>query len=126
MTPKTSQDLVNETKQGIENLSPAEVQAELATGVLLMDIREPEELTQAGKIAGSIHAPRGLLEFYADPAAPSYKKEFEKGKRIILQCAAGARSALAVKTLLQMGYEDVAHLDGGLKAWKEAGLPVEY
>lgn len=122
---KTATDLVKEAKQKIENLSPGQVKEELNTGkVTLIDIRESEELEQSGKIPGSVHAPRGMLEFYADSSLPYHKPEFEKDNRIILHCASGGRSALAVATLKEMGYKNVAHLDGGLKAWKEAGLPA--
>jgi rhodanese-related sulfurtransferase len=125
MTQKSAADFVKEAKQEIENLTPLQVKEELSkTGTVLIDIREHEELTQNGKIAGSVHAPRGMIEFYADPSLPYHKPEFDKGNRIILQCASGGRSALATKTLKQMGYTNVAHLDGGLKAWKEAGLPT--
>jgi len=125
MSNKSAADFVKEAKQEIENLSPDQVQKELANGnVNLIDIRESEELKQNGKISGSVLAPRGMLEFYADPLLPYYKPEFNKSKRIILHCASGGRSALAAKTLKAMGYENVAHLDGGIKAWKEAGLPV--
>ena len=66
-----------------------------------------------------------MLEFYADESLPYHKPEFNKDKRIILHCASGGRSALAAKTLKDMGYNNVAHLDGGIKAWKEAGLNTE-
>ena len=119
-------DLVNEAKQQIEILTPAQVKEELKKeNVILLDLRESEELKQIGKIPGSVHAPRGMLEFYADPSLPYYRPEFKKDKRIILHCAGGARSALATVTLKQMGYENVASLDGGIKAWKEAGLPID-
>ena len=125
MATKSAADLVKEAKQEVENLTPQQVKEELSTGnVNLIDIREGEELIQTGKIPGSVHAPRGMLEFYADPSLPYHKPEFDKTRRIILHCASGGRSALAVKTLKQMGYENVAHLDGGIKAWKEAGMPV--
>lgn len=119
-------DLVKEAKQQIENLTPAQVKEEINNGkAQLIDIREAEELTATGKIPGSTHAPRGMLEFYADASLPYNKPEFDKSKRIILHCASGGRSALAAKTLKEMGYENVAHMDGGIKAWKEAGMPVE-
>lgn len=125
MTQKSAMDLVKEAKQNVENLTPHQVQEELKSGnVTLIDIRESEELTQNGKIESSVHAPRGMIEFYADPSLPYHKPEFDKNKRIILHCASGGRSALASQTLKQMGYHNVAHLDGGLKAWKEAGMPV--
>ncbi len=123
---KSASEFVKEAKQQVQNLTPAEVSEELSRGdVVLIDIRESEELKQNGKIANSVHASRGMLEFYADPALPYHKPEFEKTKRIILHCASGGRSALAALTLQQMGYENVAHLDGGIKAWKDAGLPTE-
>jgi len=125
MSAKTATDLVKEAKQKVENLSPQQVQDELSKGnVNLIDIRESDELTQNGKIPSSVHAPRGMLEFYADSNLPYYRPEFDKNKRIILHCASGGRSALAAQTLKEMGYQNVAHLDGGLKAWKEAGMPV--
>lgn len=125
MNQKSATDLVKDAKQQIENLTPQQVKEELSTeNAVLFDVRESEELTQNGKIAGSVHAPRGMLEFYADPSLPYHKPEFNKDKRIILHCASGGRSALAAKTLNEMGYQNVAHLDGGIKAWKEEGLPV--
>lgn len=123
---KSASDLVKEAKQQIENLTPQQVSDELSkSNVILVDIRESEELNQSGKIPNSIHASRGMLEFYADSALPYYKPEFDKSKRIILHCASGGRSALAAVTLKQMGFENVAHLDGGIKAWKEAGFETE-
>ncbi|MBX2966731.1 MAG: rhodanese-like domain-containing protein [Cyclobacteriaceae bacterium] len=123
--PKTAKALVAEAKKNIENLTPQQVQDELTSGnVVLIDVRESEELKQGGHIEGSVHAPRGMIEFYADPEMPYYKPEFDKSKRIILFCNSGNRSALAVATLKEMGFSNVAHLDGGLKAWKESGKPV--
>ena len=125
MTKKTATELVKEAKQQIENLTPEQVKEELENGnATLIDIRESEELKQNGKIENSVHAPRGMLEFYADTSLPYHKQEFEKDNRIILYCASGGRSALATTTLKQMGYKNIAHLDGGFKAWKEAGIPV--
>lgn len=126
MTTKSATDLVKEAKARIENLTPAQVNEEISNGnATLVDIRESEELQQNGKIKGSVHAPRGMLEFYADSSLPYHKPEFDKNKRIILHCASGGRSALAASTLKEMGYENVAHMDGGLKAWKEQGLPTD-
>lgn len=125
METKSATDLVNEAKQQIDNLTPTQVKEELEKGnTILIDIRESEELKQNGKIPNSVHAPRGMLEFYADPSLPYYKPEFNKNNKIILHCASGGRSALAATTLKQMGYENVAHLDGGFKAWKEAEMSV--
>lgn len=125
MATKSAMDMVKEAKQQVENLTPQQVSEELKNGnATIIDIREAEEL-QNGKIAGSVHAPRGMLEFYADPTLPYHKPEFDKNKRLVLHCASGGRSALAAKTLKEMGYENVAHLDGGFKGWKEAGMPTE-
>jgi rhodanese-related sulfurtransferase len=125
MLTKSATDLVIEAKLQIENLSPEQVKEELLKGnSTLIDLRESEELKQNGIIPGSVHAPRGMLEFYADPSLPYHKPEFDKSNRIILHCASGGRSALAASTLKQMGYENVAHLDGGFKAWKEAEMLV--
>ncbi len=121
---KSAADLVKEAKQQVENLTPEQVNNEMKQGATLIDIRETEELGSSGKIHGSVHAPRGLIEFYADETMPYHKAEFDKSKRIILHCASGGRSALAAKTLKEMGYENIAHLEGGIKAWKDAGLPV--
>lgn len=125
MGNQSATDLVKEAKQQIENLSPDQVQDELSKGnATLIDIRESEELKQNGKIAGSVHAPRGMLEFYADSSLPYHKPEFDKNKRLILHCASGGRSALATATLKKMGYENIAHMDGGINAWKESGKPI--
>ena len=126
MSAKSAMVLVKEAKQKIENLTPEQVRDAVSKGnATLIDIRDGEELKQNGRIPGSVHASRGMLEFYADPSLPYHKPEFDKNKKIILHCASGGRSALAAATLQQMGYNKVAHLDGGMKAWKEAGLPVE-
>jgi rhodanese-related sulfurtransferase len=126
MHTKTVMALVAESKGRIQNLTPDEVARELENGeVVLVDLREPAELAEQGVIAGAIHAPRGMLEFYADPASAYHRKEFQPGARTILYCASGGRSALACDTLRSLGYEDLAHLDGGLKAWKQAGKPTQ-
>ncbi len=123
---KGAMDMVGEAKQQVENLTPDQVAQELSGGdAVLVDVREPEEREATGAIPGAISAPRGMLEFYADPSLPYHKEEFEPDKRIILHCASGGRSALGAATLKEMGYGNVAHLDGGFKAWKEAGNPTE-
>lgn len=124
MNAKTVAQLVQEAKATIENLTPDQVQAELATGnIVLVDIRDANELAN-GTIPGAIHVSRGMLEFHADPASPLHKPELDPNRRVILHCASGGRSALAVHTLRTLGYRNVAHLDGGFKAWQAAGKPV--
>ena len=124
MTAQTAAQLVQEAKSQIENLSPDQVQAELAAGATLVDIRDAPERAQ-GRIAGAVHASRGMLEFYADPSSLAHKPELDPQRRVILHCASGGRSALAVLSLRALGYTNVAHLDGGIKAWQAAGKPVE-
>ena len=87
---------------------------------LVVDVRETVERESEGQIPGSIHAPRGLLEFHADPESPVYKEELTPERRIILYCGTGGRSALAAKTLMDMGFSDVASLAGGYAAWRKA------
>ena len=119
-------DMVAEAKESVENLTPAELAAELDGGdVLLVDLREAGELQDQGIIAGALHAPRGMLEFYADPATPYHRAEFDPERRTVLYCASGGRSALASSVLKEMGFRDVAHLESGFKAWTASGNPIE-
>ncbi|HZQ32403.1 MAG TPA: rhodanese-like domain-containing protein [Mycobacterium sp.] len=122
---KTAADMVKEARSRVENLTPDQVAAELAGDAVLIDVREPSEREQHGVIAGSVEAPRGMLEFWADASSPYHRPEFDPSRRIIVHCASGGRSALAADALQQMGYGNVAHLDGGLAAWKAAGQSVE-
>ena len=92
--------------------------------VQFIDIRDVRELEREGVIPGAFHAPRGMLEFWADPTSEYHKPVFNQGKQLVLFCAAGWRSALATQTLQDMGVEKVAHVDGGFTAWKGAGAPV--
>ncbi len=124
--PATSvKDLIAEARTQIDNLpSAAMAQALQGPDVLLVDLREPAERAQNGTIPGALAAPRGMLEFYADPSMPYHKPEFQRSRRILLYCASGGRSALAGASLRRLGYDRVAHLDGGFKAWQEAGREV--
>ena len=117
-------ELVTRAKAQIENLSPDQVAQEVAQGAVLIDVREPAELQNDGMIPGAIHAPRGMLDFYADPNSPYHRDEFNPTRRTILYCASGGRSALSAVALAEFAYTDVAHLDGGIKAWKTDGRPV--
>lgn len=122
---KTAAEMVAEAKQRVENLSPEQVAKEMEQGdILLVDLREPNELSEHGTIAGAVHAPRGMLEFWADPASAYHREGFDPNRRVILHCASGGRSALAADMLKELGYSNVAHLDGGMNAWKAAGQPV--
>jgi rhodanese-related sulfurtransferase len=91
--------------------------------VLFVDVRETQEIA-TGAVPGAFAAPRGFLEFFADPDCPMHKPELAQASRMIVYCASGGRSTLAVKTLKDMGYDDVLNLDGGVAAWKAAGGPL--
>jgi rhodanese-related sulfurtransferase len=91
----------------------------------LVDIRDVRELEREGTIPGALHAPRGMLEFWVDPESPYFKSAFaDESKEFVLFCGGGWRSALAAKTLQDMGMQQVAHMDGGFAAWKSAGAPI--
>ncbi len=93
--------------------------------VVFVDVRETVELQQSGTIAGAVHAPRGFLEFIADPEGPMHLPDLASGKLLILYCGSGGRSALATKTLQDMGIEKVCHIAGGFGAWQQAGGPID-
>ena len=126
MTNRTAAHLIAEAKTHVAHLTAEEVAAELEDQtVLLVDLREPDERAEHGVIAGGVHAPRGMLEFYADPTSAYFHPEFDPARRTILYCASGARAALAADTLTRLGYTRVTYLKGGLHAWVEAGHGVE-
>ncbi len=122
--PSTIAEIVSRAKARTENLTPEQVAREAAQGAVLVDLREPAELERDGMIEGAIHAPRGMLEFYADPNSPYHRDELDPSRRTILYCASGGRSALGAVALAELGYTDVGHLDGGIKAWRTDGRPV--
>ncbi len=122
---KTAAEMVAEAKARIENLTVEQAASEIERGdALVVDVREPEERAN-GSIPGAVAAPRGMLEFWVDPSSPYHRSEFDPGRRIILHCAVGGRSALAAAMMQDLGYTNVAHMDGGINAWKESGRPVE-
>lgn len=116
---------VRDAKARVQNLSVDDAAREIEAGALLVDIRESEERRQHGAIPGAVHMPRGMLEFYADATLPYHRAELEPDRRIVLHCASGGRSALSADLLQDMGYTNVAHMDGGFTAWKTAGRPIE-
>jgi len=125
VTVKTASQLIQEARQRVQNLTVVQVAEELAQGTTtLVDVRESAEW-QAGRIPGAIHVSRGLLEVSADPSSPAHKPGLDPHQRVILYCRTGGRSALSADTLQNMGYTNVAHLDGGIMAWSAAGRPVE-
>ncbi|PPE70182.1 rhodanese-like domain-containing protein [Caldimonas thermodepolymerans] len=118
--------LVDEAMAVVKTYSVEEARARLGDpSVQFVDVRDVRELERDGVIPGAVHAPRGMLEFWVDPESPYHRPVFAEDKEFILFCAAGWRSALATKTLQDMGLPKVAHIDGGFTAWKAAGAPVE-
>jgi len=118
---------VEEKKKRIENLSVEALAAELERDAvdLLVDLRELQERVDLGTIPGSKHVPRGMLEFWADPASPYYRDWFQEGSRIVVFCAGGGRSVLAALALEEMGFANVAHLEPGFSGWQKSGREVE-
>lgn len=123
---KGYKQLVAEANATIETIPVAEALPLLdREEVVFIDLRDLPEIERDGIIPGAIHVPRGMLEFTADPESPYHKEVFASGKRLLLYCASGGRSALATQRLQEMGLNRIAHVAGGLKAWKEASGPVE-
>ena len=118
--------LVAQAKEHIQTLLQEDAEAQVAAGTAqFIDIRDVRELKREGRIPGALHAPRGMLEFWLDPASPYHKPEFITDKKLILFCAGAWRSALAVKTLQDMGFENIAEMEGGFGAWKKRGAQIE-
>lgn len=125
MLKKGANDLLAEANAQIETI---DVAAALAAhgdpDVVFVDVREQVERAN-GFIAGSVHAPRGFLEFAFDPQTPMHVPELSAGKRMVLYCGSGGRSALAARTLAEMGVDNVCHVAGGFAGWVQSGGPTE-
>ena len=120
MLKKGFKQLLAEANATIESVSVASAVGLVGdSDVLFLDVREPHE-RQRGFIPGSVHAPRGFLEFLVDPESTMHNKEIKADKRVIVFCGTGGRSALAAKTLQEMGFSRVGSLVGGIEAWKAA------
>ena len=118
--------LLAEAEAEIETLSPEQaLHMHGDSNVVFVDLRDPREIQREGRIAGAFSCPRGMLEFWVDPESPYAKPVFAEPKRFLFFCAGGWRSALAAKTVQDMGLTNVAHIGGGFTAWKQAGGPVE-
>ena len=123
---QSAQSLVENAEREITALTPAEVRAAVDdVNTVIVDIRDIRELWRDGKIAGAMHSPRGMNEFWIDPTCEYHKPVYASGKRFVLYCAAAWRSALEAKMFQDMGLTNVAHMAGGFTAWKDAGLPIE-
>lgn len=121
--PVSAKDLLAAANASVPKISPDEARDLIAKGALVVDVRDGTEVAQ-GKVKGAVHAQRGLIEFKADPEMPTHDPAFRKDRTVIVYCASGGRSALAGKTLQDMGYSDVRNL-GGFKGWVDAGGEVE-
>ena len=126
MNIKSSQTLVKEAQKSIETLNSNEVKKLVENKeITLIDVRDIRELWKEGTIENSKHIPRGMLEFWLDPESTYYQaNKIQNVKKIVLFCALGWRSALATKSLVEMGFKNVAHVEGGFDTLKKSGLKV--
>lgn len=124
---KTSAEMVAEARQKIVEIeTPDLIKMMDDPNLVIVDIRDIRERQHSGFIPGSFHAPRGMIEFWVDPDSPYFKDIFEgEGKKYVLHCASGWRSAITTATLLDMGF-DAAHLKEGFTTWEKQGGPVEF
>ncbi|MDG1352775.1 MAG: rhodanese-like domain-containing protein [Sulfitobacter sp.] len=121
----TTAEMVANARARIEEITATDAIA-LANdpSVQIVDLRDPRERERTGFIPGSFHCPRGMLEFWVDPASPYFKDVFAEDKKFVFHCASGWRSAISVATLQDMGF-DAAHITEGFTGWEKAGGPVE-
>ena len=126
MTIKTIQNLVSEAMSEIKTINVDEAYQKFENNNCnLIDIREINELDNTGRVEGASHIPRGMLEVYLDPNSPIIQNgQVDKNKELILFCAGGVRSALAVKSLKEMGYEKISHIDGGFAVMSNSGFKI--
>lgn len=119
-------ELVENAESEIETISPdAALGRYEDDDTLVVDLRDIRERKREGKIPGSFHMPRGMLEFWIDPESPYYKSVFSTKDKFIFYCNKGWRSALATQTAQNMGLQNVCHIKGGFESWKNSGAPVE-
>ena len=126
MDIKSSQILVSEALKEVKTISADEaLKLSNEDKCTLIDIREKGELDQTGRIENSNHIPRGMLEFWLDPNGPYFKTgKLDMSKEMVLFCAGGLRSALAAKSLMEMGFENVSHIDGGFAAISQSDFKI--
>ncbi len=123
---KTARELVDAASAQVHTLDVPELRALLGSpGLVVVDIREAEEIAEHGRIPGALHVPRGLLEFRCDASSPWADPALAQTGRCVLYCGIGWRSALAAKALQDMGHPAVSHLGGGFEAWRQAGGPIK-
>ncbi len=126
MNIKSIQNLVSEAMSEIKTINADEAYQKFKNNNCnLIDIREINELDNTGRVEGANHIPRGMLEVYLDPNSPIIQNgQVDKNKELILFCAGGVRSALAVKSLKEMGYEKISHIDGGFAVMSNSGFKI--
>jgi len=123
--PSSVKEMLAAANAAVPRLAPAKLREMMDAGdVLIVDVRDPSEVQQSGKIKGAVNVSRGMLEFRADPESPYHNPAFQKEKQVVLYCASGGRSALSGKTLKELGYGSVFNA-GAFKELAEAGLPTE-
>ena len=121
----TVKEMMAAANAAVPKITPDEARSLMPqANVLVVDVRDAPEVEKSGKVAGAVHVSRGMLEFRADPESPYHDKNFSKDKTVILYCASGGRSALAGKTLMDLGYTDVRNL-GAFKDWAESGGAID-
>ncbi len=126
MITKGIKELCAEAEAVVETWTVDEARGHLEDeDVVFVDIRDIRELWREGAIPGAVHAPRGMLEFWVDPESPYARDVFQSGKRFMFFCAGGLRSALAAKSVQEMGLSPVCHMAGGYSAWKKVDYPTE-
>ena len=127
MKLKTSKQLVQEAMDKIKTITPSELKdlQKKNPDLILIDIRDIRELKKTGKILGAKHMPRGILEFWLDPESPYYKKEISPNVTKVFYCASNWRSALATKSIQEMGFNNVCHVSGGFQAIVDEGYEIE-
>jgi rhodanese-related sulfurtransferase len=127
MAIRNSNDMVEQANASVETLTPEQAVALSGQpGTVFVDVRETAEREKTGTVKGAVHAPRAFLEFMADPASERHLPALSNDRRLVLFCGSGSRSALAARTLKEMGYEKVAHVAGGFPALAKAGAPTEH
>ena len=121
----TVKQMLEAANAAVPKITPAEAREIIDKGnTLVVDVRDGTEVAASGKVAGSVHVSRGMLEFRADPELPSHDKNFAKDKNVILYCGSGGRAALAGKMLKDLGYDKVFNM-GGFKDWADSGGAVD-
>ncbi|MEC8288044.1 MAG: rhodanese-like domain-containing protein [Pseudomonadota bacterium] len=123
---RTVIQMVSEANEQVEEISVANaLRLVKQENILFIDVRDIREVSKTGRVLGARHVPRGMLEMWIDPETPYHREFFAEDRKFIFYCASAWRSALAAKTAQDMGLTPVAHLEGGINAWIDAGGPIE-